>query len=122
MTDKYVTPESLPAPYESEILEIMAEECNEVGQRKSKVLRFGFEEVQPNQPLTNKERLSREVGDLLFMIHLMLKLGLLDPLQIRIGETSKPDQLRKYMQNTPPDDHLALPSLLPSSYRASSSL
>ena len=32
---------------------LVQEECNEVGQRASKLTRFGFDEVQPGQPLNN---------------------------------------------------------------------
>lgn len=46
------------------LLTILAEECAEVAQRISKALRFGLEEVQPGQELTNAERISQELSDL----------------------------------------------------------
>jgi hypothetical protein len=43
----------------------LAEECAEVAQRASKSIRFGHDEVQDGQPLTNAERLRNELADLL---------------------------------------------------------
>ena len=52
------------------ILQCLAEECMEVGQRISKSLRFGSTEVQPNTLYNNITRISAEVNDLLGMIDL----------------------------------------------------
>jgi len=49
MTDKFITPCELPTEYEREVLTILMEECAEVIQRASKALRFGLDEVQPEQ-------------------------------------------------------------------------
>lgn len=40
------------------------EECAEVAQRVSKAQRFGMDEVQPGQTLTNRERIIQEYYDL----------------------------------------------------------
>ncbi len=40
------------------------EECNELAHRISKALVFGLDEVQPGQPLTNRERIYGEYFDL----------------------------------------------------------
>ena len=45
------------------ILTCVAEESNEVGQRATKALRFGLDEVQPGQDLTNWDRLIEEFHD-----------------------------------------------------------
>ena len=47
------------------ISDLLQEECNEVGQRASKLSRFGYDEIQPGQPLNNLERLEDEIDDLL---------------------------------------------------------
>lgn len=47
------------------LLSKLAEECNEVGQRAMKAQQFGFDEVQPGQPLNNLERLAEEMHDLI---------------------------------------------------------
>ncbi len=47
------------------LLVIIAEECAEVAQRATKALRFGLEEIQEGQKLTNSQRLQYEFSDLL---------------------------------------------------------
>jgi hypothetical protein len=49
----------------------LAEECNEVGQRCSKAMQFGLDEVQELQHLTNKERLELEFNDILVIALLL---------------------------------------------------
>lgn len=46
------------------LLVIVMEECAELAQRASKALRFGLSEVQPEQALTNVERIVGEYSDL----------------------------------------------------------
>jgi NTP pyrophosphatase (non-canonical NTP hydrolase) len=46
------------------LLSILGEECAEVAQRTSKAARFGMDEVQPGQALTNEERIWQELNDL----------------------------------------------------------
>ncbi|MGG3815576.1 hypothetical protein ABEV34_28610 [Methylorubrum rhodesianum] len=47
------------------LLLCLAEECDEVGQRVMKALRFGLDEIQPGQPLSNAQRISGELHDLI---------------------------------------------------------
>ena len=47
------------------LLSIVAEEAVEVAQRATKALRFGIEEVQPGQALSNLQRMRGELYDLL---------------------------------------------------------
>ena len=44
------------------------EECAEVTQRASKAIQFGLTEIEPNQNLTNLERLNTEVKDLIIVL------------------------------------------------------
>jgi hypothetical protein len=53
------------------LLIILGEECAEVQQRIAKIQRFGLDEVQPGQPLTNRERLKLEVYDVLAMVEML---------------------------------------------------
>lgn len=46
MAERYVTSCELPSPYERELLTILIEECAEVQQRATKLLRFGRDEVR----------------------------------------------------------------------------
>lgn len=59
------------------LLEHLAEECNEVGQRVSKALRFGLKEVQKNQPLNNAERIIEELHDLISVAYILQEEGLI---------------------------------------------
>jgi hypothetical protein len=52
------------------LLLIGMEECSEVAQRLSKALRFGMEEIQPGQSLTNRERIQVEWNDLVAMMRM----------------------------------------------------
>lgn len=65
------------------LLACLAEECDEVGQRCMKALRFGLTEVQPGQTLTNADRIFGELSDLYAVAQLLQKEGL-----IGVGFTS----------------------------------
>jgi hypothetical protein len=56
---------------EEHLLTIAAEECAEVAQRLSKALRFGLDEVQPGQSLTNRERIRYEYSDLAAVLEMI---------------------------------------------------
>ena len=53
------------------LLIILSEECDETGQRASKALRFGISEIQPNQQLTNAERIVYEFNHILAMMEML---------------------------------------------------
>ena len=53
------------------LLAKVAEECCEVAQRAIKAQRFGVHEVQPGQPLSNRERLRLELADLKAVVELL---------------------------------------------------
>lgn len=53
------------------LLDVLSEECNEVAVRASKAIRFGLEEIQPGQELTNAQRLALELDDLYGAIELL---------------------------------------------------
>lgn len=53
------------------LLTIVMEECCEIGQRASKAKRFGVNEIQPGQDLTNAQRLMGEVADLIGVIEML---------------------------------------------------
>lgn len=55
----------------------LAEECVEVAQRVTKLQRFGPMDIQPGQPLNNKERLEYELDDLITVIDLLAKSGVI---------------------------------------------
>jgi hypothetical protein len=47
------------------LLTCLAEECAEVSQRVSKALRFGMDEIQSGQGMTNADRIAEELHDLM---------------------------------------------------------
>lgn len=102
MTDQYppkfVSPCELPTPREREILTILVEECAEVQQRASKLLRFGRDEVERGQPLSNRDRLSLELGDLCAVIEMAADHGLVLTEIIRAQGPKKHEKLRQFMQ------------------------
>lgn len=102
MTEKFVSPCPPPTPYERELLEILIEECAEVQQRATKMLRFGVQERQPGQLHTNSVRLSEEVGDLMEVIDRCRDADLLSRDAIATGIKRKKHQLAKYMQTEKP--------------------
>jgi hypothetical protein len=53
------------------LLAIVAEECNEVGQRAHKAMRFGINEVQDGQNLDNAARLIYEFNDLVGVMRML---------------------------------------------------
>lgn len=59
------------------LLTCLAEECTEVGQRVTKALRFGLNEVQPGQPLTNAQRIVEELNDLWSVAYILLDEGII---------------------------------------------
>jgi hypothetical protein len=66
------------------LLTIAAEECAEVAQRISKALQFGLDEIQPGQPLTNRERIRYEYSDLAAVLEMV------DPATTASGGTIHP--------------------------------
>lgn len=55
----------------------LSEECDEVGQRVCKALRFGLEEVQEGQTLTNAERIVEEYLDIVAAVAMLTEEGLI---------------------------------------------
>lgn len=61
---------------EKEILDITQEECAEVIVAISKISRFGLDNFKPGKPLTNREHLEEELGDLMAMINIVCDKGI----------------------------------------------
>lgn len=76
-------------PQEQELLTILMEECAEVTQAASKIIRFGESEQ-------NSSILSSEVGDLLAVIDLCFRHGLLQEEIIASGMKNKVKKLKFY--------------------------
>jgi NTP pyrophosphatase (non-canonical NTP hydrolase) len=80
---------------EKEILNITLEECAEVIQAISKILRFGWESTHPRDPTyTNADHLNEEVGDLLCMIDIMIEKEMLNSEAIQKALLAKKQKLK----------------------------
>ena len=77
-----------------EALLITQEECAEVTQAISKILRFGLDSRW--QDRSNQERLEEEVGDLQAMIELLQEKGLVDPEFVRRAASAKRHKLLEW--------------------------
>jgi len=86
--------------YTEHLLTILAEECAEVAQRASKALRFGLEEIQPGQTLTNAQRIMEEYDDLRAVVELCSVRGMMpmpDDWRVK-AKQQKIDQYLRYSQ------------------------
>lgn len=85
------------------LLACLAEECDEVGQRCMKALRFGLDEIQPGQPLTNAERIVVEYYDLLAVVLLLREEGILPfdaeaPVELLEAKQAKVEKFMRYAE------------------------
>ena len=71
-----------------ETLVITQEECAEVIQVISKIFRFGLDE--------NDHRLEDELGDLLCMVDLLVKQGVIRPDKLELAKRIKAEKLKKW--------------------------
>jgi len=79
------------------LLDILAEECAEVAKRVSKALRFGLEEVQPGQALTNRQRIMAQVNDLYAALKMLGDDGVIDPNPDQVAVQAKIVQVEKFL-------------------------
>jgi hypothetical protein len=71
------------------ILTVVAEEANEIAHRVSKAKRFGLQEVQPGQGMTNAARVHQELGDLVGIYMVAVREGLLPPFDWTLGNIGR---------------------------------
>lgn len=79
------------------LLQCLQEECDEVGQRCSKAIRFTLGEVQPGQNLTNAQRIDEEMTDLVGVLELLHDRGLLSNQFDLAKIQAKKDKVMRYM-------------------------
>ena len=80
---------------------ILMEECAEVIQAASKLVRFG-KENRPDNGVSNIEVLGLEFGDVESVALLVQSLGLMNQADIRKGITRKRERLAFFMQTQGP--------------------
>lgn len=79
---------------QNEALLILSEECAEVIQAISKCHRFGLDHYKPGKPLTNREHLEEELGDLLAMIQILRDTGVVHQDKLEEAKLAKFKKLR----------------------------
>lgn len=77
-----------------QLLLITQEECAEVTQSISKILRFGLDSVHLDK--SNRQRLTEEVGDLCCMIDLMIENDLIQKQDVEEYKMLKRKKLKKW--------------------------
>ena len=81
------------------LLVCLMEECDEVGQRCSKALRFSLSEVQPGQPLSNAERIVGELKDLITIAEMLVECGAIPDFTRSFPEVAaKAMKVEKFME------------------------
>lgn len=79
-----------------EILDITQEEAAEVIVAISKINRFGIDNYKPNKPLTNRQHLAEELGDLQAMIDLCIVTGIVDEGEVDEAQKNKIAKLKQW--------------------------
>jgi NTP pyrophosphatase (non-canonical NTP hydrolase) len=79
---------------QNEIMAITQEECAEVIQAISKIMRFGLE--TDYQGVTNKSHLEEEIGDLVCMFQLMEETDMIDWTLVSLHAANKKQKLMKW--------------------------
>lgn len=85
-------------------LEILAEEANEIGHIKSKIIRFGSLDVYGHKGETNIERLETEIGHILAVIDILVANKVLNPDSVGRHKEEKFDKLQRYYNHKGPCD------------------
>lgn len=79
-----------------EVMDILQEECAEVIQAVSKISRFGLDNYKPGKPKTNREHLEEELGDMLAMICILEKMGVIEQDNLEKATKAKIEKLKKW--------------------------
>jgi len=77
------------------------EECAEVIQAISKVFRFGINQVHPETNISNKENLETEIGQLSFMLTMLVNQWDLDTDAIEEAYRNKQDTYQEWYKYFP---------------------
>lgn len=90
---------------EEMLLILLMEECNKISQRCSKALRFGLQEVQPEQPvlLTNMIRILDELADQRAVLEILVEERVFDSevvssIMCKQSVDNKKEKVRKYLE------------------------
>ena len=85
--------------YLVERLLILAEECAEVTQCVSKILRFGVNTPNYYKPeVTNRDNLAMEIGDVMGLINILIDYGLITQDEIDAQAVKKIEKMKSWTQ------------------------
>lgn len=79
-----------------EALGILQEECSETSVVVSKIRRFGIDTEYINGQGTKRAHLTQELGDILALIGVLVKQGVVDQEELHTAVESKIEKLKKY--------------------------
>lgn len=79
------------------LLTILSEECVETAQRVSKAIRFTLGEVQPEQDLTNAQRIVYEFNDIVAVMEILQEEGVFEKVIDREAIEKKKIKVAKYL-------------------------
>jgi NTP pyrophosphatase (non-canonical NTP hydrolase) len=79
-----------------EVMDILQEECAEVIQAVSKISRFGIDNFKPGKAKTNREHLEEELGDMIAMICILEKMGVINQDALELATKAKIEKLKKW--------------------------
>lgn len=91
------------------LLAQLSEECHETGQRAIKALRFGVEEIQEGQALTNAQRIVYEFNDLVAVMQLLQQEGVIDRMRDQEQIDLKLVKIEKWIKYSQKIDRENLP-------------
>lgn len=88
---------------EAERLALLAEECGEVIQCISKILRHGLNSYNPTEiaGVDNRDRLSREIGDLFAAVDLAVKASVVDMEDVETARYQKLVTVQAWLHHGP---------------------
>ena len=79
---------------ETEVMDILQEECAEVIQMISKCRRFGIDNTHLKAGISNRKKLTEEIGDLVCMIQLAQEFGIVDADAVQAASARKQEKLQ----------------------------
>ena len=79
-----------------EVMDILQEECAEVIQAVRKISRFGIDNFKPGKAKTNREHLEEELGDMIAMICILEKMGVVNQDALELATKAKIEKLKKW--------------------------
>jgi NTP pyrophosphatase (non-canonical NTP hydrolase) len=81
---------------DTQILNILQEECAEVSQVICKIRRFGIDQINYHSEKTQRETLEMEIGDLQCLINLAIEYKIVDHKQIKKAIKAKKQKLKEW--------------------------